>query len=454
MKIISVFILISFLVCTHFVWGEDSHSHVTTGTVERFSVERTIDRARNIPSGEWWGKLSDTFNSAQCPLNPEALPEMYRILEDTNQQGDWNGMVSYIALLGGDEDVDKLEGIMKRYMNKELNDSEKRLFYNIIFSVSAMERRGIPKASKLIDKMMQPEYWQKLNIVIPKGKSGALTFGIIAIGAKSNNADPDYKKKVESILESIQDTTLKQAYSDNFTVDMQNHDAIMEARRTGDWTTYYGKPKSTPPPSLKVQRNHPDFAYEELYTSKTLWTVPAPLEKEAEKVLCKEALDAFNSALQAMIKGDMNYLVTNTAVEGRPLLLRAEVEPANIQKIFDPQLKMQEKWKSLVPIAQVFKDKALSPTQHFVQLQAGFGINQATGGSLEAPPFINLRKQPKLFYPFLLIRFRYDDLKDVAKKYPEVFNNKGRIPSVSETGEPYVVMIWEGDQWYWNPFGM
>ena len=464
MKLNVVATLCLFFLCTYPVLSEEAHQHAAGEgaevKVERYSVEKTLERARKIPSGEWLGPLSRTFDPAKCPLNPEALPEMYRILEDPNQRDVWNKMVSYIALLGSDDDVDKLESILLRYKDKKLDQGEKMFLYHVQWTVSAMDRRKIPKAEKLMDRMMEPEYWQALHLTLPNGKDAVFEYGTGAIETKSNNADPRYKEKVQAILDRIQDPELKKAYTEAFTPgSVSNHDKIMESKRTGDWTIYYGKPDPTPTPSITIKRYcPPQSSYDALYTSATLWNVSTPLEPKAEQALCKEALDAFKAALQATIKGDADYLVTHTAVDGRPLLLKNEQAPGyargeNIKQILDPSLKMKEKWQRLIPVAQAFQGKALEPSEHFVYQCPGFGQGK-DGANFPLPPFIEPYKKPKTFDSLLVLRFRYDDLKDVAKKYPEIFTNKGRIPSVSETGEPYVVMIWEGDQWYWNPFGM
>ena len=441
--------------CPYLVLSQEAHQQTDTDKVERYSVEKTLDRARKIPAGEWWGPLFQTFDPTKCPLNPEAIPEMYRILDDPKQRGDWGGMVSYIALLGGNEDVDKLESILLRYKDKKIDQGEKMFLYNILWAVSAMERHKNTKASEVVDKMMEPEYWQTLHITLPNEKDAVFVFGPGAIETKSNNADPRYKEKVQSILNRIQDTELKKAYTEAFTLrSVPNYDKVMESKRTGDWTIYYGKPASTPPPSIIIPRYYPSQdAYDLLYTSGTLWDNPSYLDAKVEEELCQEALKAFKETLQAVTKEDVNYIVTHTAVDGRPLLLKEEQNPTYIKKILDPALQMKEKWHRLIPIAKTFQEKASLPTLHSVYRCAGFGMGEK-GEPLPPAPAHDSAIRPKGFNSLLLIRFRYNDLRDVAKKYPEIFNNKGRIPSVSENGEPYVVMIWEGDRWYWNPFGM
>ena len=456
--LVAVFVL---FLCTCPVLSRDAYYHPPeNGKIEPYSVEKTIETAKTVLSGYWWGPLSHTFDPAKCPLNPAALPEMYRILEDPNQQNDWGDIVSYIALLGSDADVEKLESVILRYKNKKIDQSEKMILFDVQSAISAMESRKIPKAEKLVDRMMEPEYWQTLHITLPKGQDAAFDFGPLMIRLKSNNADPRYKEKVQTILDSIQDTELKKIYTETFTRNaVKNYDEIMESKRTGDWTIYYGKPDPTPTPSITIKRYcPPQSSYDALYTSATLWNVSTPLDAKAEQALCKEALDAFKAALQATIKGDVDYLVTHTAVDGRPLLLKDEQTPGyvrgvNIKQILDPSLKMKEKWQRLIPVAQAFLGKALEPSEHFVYQCPGFGQGK-DGANLPAPPFFEPYKKPKTFKSLLVLRFRYDDLRDVAKKYPEIFNNKGRIPAVSENGEPYVVMIWENEQWYWNPFGV
>ena len=451
--------------CTYEVSSESVQSGISEGKngekVERFSVEKTLELAKTVPSGQWWGPFSATFDRSKCPLNPDALPEMYRILDDSKKQADWDGIVSYIAVLGNDQDVDKLEKLLQRYKGKTLDFGEETLFYSVVCAIAAMDRYNVPKARDVIDSMMRPDYWQNLNVSMQNGRTGVTVFGITAIKSKSNNADPSYKEKVKKVLEGIQDTAIKKLYTEYADVALKNHNKLIESKRTGDWTIYYGKPKPTPTPSIIITRYYPpQSSYDALYTSATLWNVSTPLDTKAEQVLCKEALDAFKAALQATIKGDAEYLVTHTSVDGRPLLLKDEQTPeeirhANIQKILDPTLKMKEKWQSLIPVARAFQGKALEPSEHFVYQCPSFGKGD-NGTPLPPPPpsFYDLRKYPKGFDSLLVLRFRYDDLKDVAKKYPEIFNNKGRIPSVSENGEPYVVMIWENEQWYWNPFGM
>ena len=454
--LVAVFVL---FLCTRPVLSSDAYYHPPEdGKVELYSVEKTIETAKKVLSGYWWGPLSRPFDPAKCPLNPAALPEMYRILEDPKQREDWDGMVSYIALLGGDEDVDKLESILLRYKGKKLDQGEKMFLYHIQWAVSAMESRKIPKAEKLVDRMMEPQYWQTLHITLPDGKDAVFVYGPSMISSKSNNADPAYEEKVRKVLAGIQDPDIKKLYTEELDVDMKSYNKLMESKRTGDWTIYYGKPDPTPTPSITIKRYTPQSAYDAVYTSPTLWSSAASLEPKAQEALYKEALEAFKTALEATIKGDTDYLVTHTSVDGRPLLLKDEQTPGyvrgvNIKQILDPSLKMKEKWQRLIPVAQAFLGKALEPSGRFVYQCPGFGKGK-DGTPRPVSPFTNIYKQPKTYSSLLVLRFRYDDLRDVAKKYPEIFNNKGRIPSVSETGEPYVVMIWENEQWYWNPFGM
>ena len=424
---------------------------------ERWSVERTVQYAKENPFAEAFS-VTDVFRDT--PLNPDARAEMYRILNDSNQSDVWGRVTRYFGLIAQMEDVPKLLELVEKRKGTTLDGREESMIFDIISVMSMLECRGMKGAGEIMDKMITPDYWQQLDIKYTHGDFGArpavARFSGLAVYAKNYSGDPKAKEKVQAICEKIQDPNVKKEYEYQVKTMSGAYDAFMAAKQANDWTLYYGKreAKPSPTPSLEVFRKHPDFAYEEFYTSTTLWTIPAKLDPTVEEELCKEALVAFNATLEVVVKRDEKYLVMNTAVAGRPLLLKEEQTTENAEKIHAKMPELKKKWQNLVPLAQAFQGKALSPAQHFVQLQAGFAINNVTGGSLEAPPFVNLRKNPKAFYPFLLIRFRYDDLKDVAKKYPEIFNNKGRIPSVSETGEPYVVMIWENEQWYWNPFGM
>ena len=132
-------------------------------------------------------------------------------------------------------------------------------------------------------------------------------------------------------------------------------------------------------------------------------------------------------------------------------MLPKEQAEENTTQLLSNRKDLKAKWADLMPVVRTVLDKVAEPTSHTIYLQPFFDTRKKTGTYRKSPiPRFN----PQECRSYIVVRFRYDALRDVAKKYPEIFNNKGRIPSVSETGEPYVVMIWENDQWYWNPFGM
>ena len=86
-------------------------------TVEKLSVEETV-RIAQFESFHRWFSFKTVDN--ETPLNPDARPEIYKIINDPNAGMNSARVTLYLGLLGQAEDVEKLEGILDGFKGKVL----------------------------------------------------------------------------------------------------------------------------------------------------------------------------------------------------------------------------------------------------------------------------------------------------------------------------------------------
>jgi hypothetical protein len=179
------------------------------------------------------------------PLNPDARSEMYRILHDETQAKIWGRVVVYFGVIGQQEDVPKLAELIERNKGATIDQNMDALLLEIITAMSMLESRDIPGAGTFMDKLITPEYWKSLDIKYLRADTGPTStvniYAPEAIHCKNFSSDPSAKEKAQKICNGIQDPKLKTIYAYRVQTMCEKYDLFMNAKKTGDWTSYYGK---------------------------------------------------------------------------------------------------------------------------------------------------------------------------------------------------------------------
>ena len=386
--------------------------------IQTWSVEKTIKTVREVRFSD---VCSVTSVDRGTYLNPDARPEMHRILNDKNEAKIWGNVVIYFGALGQEEDVQKLLGLIEKYKGTTLDNYADDMVFGSISAMSMMENRGIKGAGDAMDKMITPEYWQSLDIKYTHGNLGPMPvageYAPRAARCKSYSGDPKAKEKVQAVCDRIQDLKLKRAYAYQVKTMTESYDDFMAAKKSGDWKAYYAKKdqefaqaqenpvpvKSTP----KVVMRRSENVYSELWfhtgvIRQERWTKPTSLTQELDAKLSKEALEEFDRTIKACLKQDNKYWLTHMAHWGRPLLLPDEQTPEKIEKYLKESPNLCQQWASRFPAYQEFVDKAPKPAEHSVFL-LGFpaDANKATSRTLSAEAV----KDPKKHADLIVIRF-------------------------------------------------
>jgi hypothetical protein len=478
MKKIFILSLLSMML-SFFLLTIGNNSTFAETEIKKWTVEETIKKVRE---GYCRAVVRDYITLfRETRLNPDARSEMYRILNDKNEAKVWANAVTFFAIVGQEEDVPKLVNLIEKRKGTAIDSNTDDMFTYIIITMSVLELRGIKGAGNMMDKMITPEYWQNLNMKrsnLPNIRLISEDYAPSAVFEKLYTGDPKAKEKVQSVCNKIPPSQLKEDYVYRVESGLIEYDDFMEAKKSGDWKTFYEKrkkrdeemvaadiaahptPKPTPTPKVVVRRD--DATYTKLWESTRLlpnsecWeTPPALLPPALDAKLAQEALEAFDLAIKAYLKHDLVYWQTHHAPDGRPRLLPEEQTPDKIEESVRAAENFGFLWTAQ-QACQEFVDKNPKPAQHSIFL-LGFPEAESKGTSRTLPA--EALTDPKKYADVIVIRFRYDGMQDFQQKYRKFFLAPREYATAYSTPhftfwttpncDPVVTMVWEAGQWYW-----
>jgi hypothetical protein len=172
---------------------------------ELLSIEETVDLAKRGSCGP----VSAAELRRRARANPAARPALYRILSDETQKTHWPPVVAFFALIGQDDDVDKLIEFV-RNRRGVLQGGEYGAVVQVSNALGGMAARGCTKAHETLDKMITPSYWAGMNFrLYSKRPEGYPTFenamvARVLIGYAYAN-DPQLPDKARALLKKIRD---------------------------------------------------------------------------------------------------------------------------------------------------------------------------------------------------------------------------------------------------------
>ena len=270
-----------------------------------------------------------------------------------------------------------------------------------------------------------------------------------------------------AVVDTISDSDMKDLYRKSAQRACVEHDKLMESRRTGDWSIFYGKRSASVTtstlPTTSTQVARPDVdAYRKFFLGQRGWETPVKLPSNVEKTLYEEACQAFTSILPLYIAGDEAFIATHTTRIVRPYVLPGEQE--TIQGGGSARKGLRAR---ALLVYKEFQTIAGTPTLYSVHL---FNI------STDAITTCSVREtseSPKTYATMIMVRLRYDNLRDWVGKNSEIMGASksdmeketdlkrkstmhflaSRFPQITDDGDPLVTMVWQAGQWYWNPFG-
>jgi hypothetical protein len=211
--------------------------------IKKWTVEETVEKVREAGFHEVLYNYGDLF--LETRLNPDARPDLYRILNDKTKTMPWDNVFAYFALVGQEEDVPKLLYLVEKCKGTTVDSDTEWMFSHVIDIMSRLELRGIKSAGSVMDKMITPEYWQQLDIKVAYSatdvRSATVECAALAAYDKCHSGDPKAQEKVRAICDKIQSPDVKKTYAFHVETAVSEYDDFMEAKKSGDWKAFYEK---------------------------------------------------------------------------------------------------------------------------------------------------------------------------------------------------------------------
>ena len=409
---------------------------------------------------EFWGSGKP---SPLCDTN--ARPEIYRIL-DSPTSGT-QGEVMCLGISGETEDVAKITRWIEKHKDTKITDLEERKISHLIIVLWRLDQRGIVEAGLVLDKMIDPKYWNALNFSCNGHKSGdpEMFFSYVrsALLAKAWSTDERFEEKARKVAEGIQDTKNRSIYIDILQGYMKDGKKFKAAKAAGNWNLYWAEFKAKrEAEALEMGKQEAELrksirrdrvAYMNLFEKYRYWLVDNPdFKSEQHKELIAEAQAAFPAILDMLANNKDADLVSHSVTLGRPALTAKERTP-ELQKQLLEEEGMPEWLARSHAVGADFK--VLSQGKEIEKARIHFFTFPKPDKTDIAVTQDDL-KDPKKNVDLIVVTVQYKDMRDLCRKHPKNFQefNQRIIPTCTEKLDPIVAMVWEGGEWYWVPFGM
>lgn len=420
-------------------------NEISTESLTQLSVEDTVLRAKR---GDGPKRAKNYENQVQV-YNPAALPDLYRILDDPAQKQDWAYVARFIGYIGDAEDVSKLLARLESLRGQSFSIREAGFPKALAYSVFFLERRQIPGAKEASDKILHYSFWRDLDLKIANlspmhqmGDSPAfMTIGCFY--SKAYSEDPDLERKLQSVVDEVQSPLIKETLSKHRrkALNVLRDNRILQAG--GDLSEYYPnlygkKPKKST--AEEAAKRADARAYMKALAGEG--RMKAQPSEPARAALAREALAEYGKIVELLAQENYGALAARLADNGRPLLLGEENTAEARAKLLDAG-KMT---RSLALEKELVKDLGQRMARQETAIVESFVL---PGKNTDAA-----YEDPKASADIIRVVIPFADATDLRTKHKKLLSERTEeAPTVDDEGNPAICMIWQGGQWFWNPFG-
>lgn len=127
--------------------------------VNELSVEETVGAAFVPPSTEGGGYLWNLYARA----SPHAKEPLYQILNDSSQVEYHPAVLHMLGFIGDSEDAKRLEELLTTRYAGVLDGNERSTAIAVLDSLGLMYGQNVEKAGEILNRMLNPGYWRKVN---------------------------------------------------------------------------------------------------------------------------------------------------------------------------------------------------------------------------------------------------------------------------------------------------
>jgi len=146
--------------------------------------------------------------------NPKAKPLLYELLEKPSIKEYHRNIFLMLGYIGDEGDVGKLRKWLSEHDGRKIDEAEFSSILALFESLATMARRDIDPAEEYLAELTSPDYWQKIGVSAPiqnaiVGDRTADLMLLYALPAYASSGANDWKRRVESYLQQIDDDRLK-----------------------------------------------------------------------------------------------------------------------------------------------------------------------------------------------------------------------------------------------------
>jgi len=136
-------------------------SGINAQSNDLLSVEETVSLAKTA----YFDFIPEEDMLKRKLMNPDAKPILYNILNDQKQKEFWAQVIGAFAEIGEKEDIPLLIDFLRKREGM-IDNYEFRATLMIFDVLGAMVYKEVNEADYVLNQMLVPEYWGKMNFTI------------------------------------------------------------------------------------------------------------------------------------------------------------------------------------------------------------------------------------------------------------------------------------------------
>jgi hypothetical protein len=426
-------LLVTIFCLAHFAESEET-------AVDYLSVSETVQLAKTVRVDT---ADTETDVARKARANPDARPELYRILSDTTQGKDWRAVLRFFYFVGQDDDVPRIvarmeqkEGILDRYDQVMVTEA--------FYALAGIRARGSELARKKLDEMMFPDYWKtrkfRLHVDRPKYYSFENEMIMYVLTGRAYALEDDFPQKAQAVIARIGDPAQQGMMKDTVDGVIRVHNAALNGPlRLVKGSRLSVVPNSAMPEHVAKPSPQPTNA------TGTAKNSSQSNSNDDLLHLIDQALIAYERISKAFVSQEWDKCAPWMADTEKPLMPVETIRNEENIKAFVEVFIQKVKPTTISRITGILKEvKALELGPAEIEIMNTSKFTELDRGSGKYGPIA--------MKTTTIVRIPYLKSEALGQKY---FTSPPppRSRSITQDKQLIIMMIKIGDDWFWQPFG-